>query len=83
MAAARHSWKGYLQLNLVTIAVRAYSAGSDEQPIQFDQLHAECKSRILQATATASVALAQEVSEVSPWERRKSHTGTNQATAGA
>jgi DNA end-binding protein Ku len=31
---------------LVTIPVRAYSARSDEQPIQFNQLHAECKSRI-------------------------------------
>jgi DNA end-binding protein Ku len=45
--AARSSWKGFLQLSLVSIPVKAYTAtntGSTE--ISLNQLHAACHSRI-------------------------------------
>jgi DNA end-binding protein Ku len=45
--AARSTWKGYLQLSLVSIPIKAYSVNSSEgAPIRLHQLHAECKSRI-------------------------------------
>ena len=45
--AARSTWKGYLQLSLVSIPVKAYSVHSSEgAPIRLNQLHVECKSRI-------------------------------------
>jgi DNA end-binding protein Ku len=44
--AAHPSWKGFLQLSLVAIPVKAYSAHGEGGPIQLNQLHAECNSRI-------------------------------------
>jgi DNA end-binding protein Ku len=45
--AARSSWKGYLKLSLVSVPVKAYTASSSGgSPIQLNQLHAECHSRI-------------------------------------
>ncbi|MBI3469557.1 MAG: Ku protein [Planctomycetes bacterium] len=45
--AARSSWKGFLQLSLVSIPVKAYTAAnSAASSISLNQLHAECHSRI-------------------------------------
>jgi DNA end-binding protein Ku len=45
--AARPIWKGFLRISLVSVPVRAYSAVvSGRNEIQFNQLHAECNSRI-------------------------------------
>ncbi len=44
--AARSQWKGFLKLSLVSVPVKAYSAGTSAGGIQLNQLHAECKSRI-------------------------------------
>lgn len=45
--AMRSSWKGYLKLSLVSVPVQAFnSAVSGSAEIHFNQLHAECHSRI-------------------------------------
>ena len=45
--AARSSWKGFLQLSLVSIPVKAFTAtASGGGEIRLNQLHNECKSRI-------------------------------------
>lgn len=45
--AARSSWKGFLKLSLVSVAVKAYTAtASDSSGVRLNQLHAECNSRI-------------------------------------
>ena len=45
--AARSSWKGYLRLSLVSVPVKAFTATSSSgSPVQLNQLHAECHSRI-------------------------------------
>ena len=45
--AARSSWKGYLQLSLVSIPVKAFTAtASGGGEVRLNQLHNECKSRI-------------------------------------
>lgn len=45
--AARSAWKGYLKVSLVSVPVKAYTAtSSGGSPIQLNQLHAECHSRI-------------------------------------
>ena len=45
--ATRSSWKGYLQLSLVCVPVKAYSAStSGGGEIHLHQLHADCHSRI-------------------------------------
>jgi DNA end-binding protein Ku len=45
--ATRPSWEGYLRLNLLSIPVRAYSAAvSGRGRIGFNQIHANCGSRI-------------------------------------
>ncbi len=45
--ATRSSWKGYLQLSLVCVPVKAYSTGSSGGgEIHLNQLHADCHSRI-------------------------------------
>lgn len=41
----RPIWKGYLRLSLVAVPVKVYSATSS-QSLSFNQLHAECNSRI-------------------------------------
>ena len=44
--AARHSWKGFLKLSLVTVPVKAYPAVSGNE-VRLHQVHAgECHSRI-------------------------------------
>src|SRR6266850_684890 len=45
--ATRSSWKGYLQLSLVCVPVKAYSTSSSGGgEIHLHQLHADCHSRI-------------------------------------
>ena len=44
--APRASWKGFLNLSLVSVPVRAFSATNSAATIRLNQLHAECNSRI-------------------------------------
>ena len=45
--ATRSSWKGYLQLSLVCVPVKAYTtSASGGGEIHLHQLHADCNSRI-------------------------------------
>ena len=44
--AAHPSWKGFLKLSLVSFPVKAYTVVSEGEKIHFNQLHAECHSRI-------------------------------------
>jgi DNA end-binding protein Ku len=45
--AARSQWKGFLNLNLVSVPVKAYSASSSGAgEVSLNQLHGECNSRI-------------------------------------
>ena len=46
--APRASWKGFLNLSLVSVPVKAYSASNSGSQIRLNQLHAECNSRIKQ-----------------------------------
>ena len=46
--AARPTWKGYLKVSLVTIPVRVYPATESSATIAFNQLHAECQTKIQQ-----------------------------------
>jgi len=46
--AARASWKGFLNLSLVSVPVKAYSASNSGSEIHLNQLHATCHSRIRQ-----------------------------------
>jgi DNA end-binding protein Ku len=44
--AARPIWSGFLKLSLVTVPVKAYTATDSGGQVHFNQLHAECKSRM-------------------------------------
>jgi DNA end-binding protein Ku len=44
--AAHPYWKGFLKLSLVSVPVKAYKASDSNGDIHFNQLHAECHSRI-------------------------------------
>src|SRR5689334_3522687 len=46
--AVRPTWKGYQKVSLVTIPVRVYPATESAATLSFNQLHAECKTRIQQ-----------------------------------
>src|SRR5258706_7919845 len=46
--AARPTWKGYLKISLVNIPVRVFPATDSAAIISFNQLHAECRTRIQQ-----------------------------------
>jgi DNA end-binding protein Ku len=46
--AARPTWKGYLKISLVNIPVRVFPATDSAAIISFNQLHAECQTRIQQ-----------------------------------
>ena len=45
---ARPTWKGYLKISLVTIPIKVFPATDAGATISFNQLHAECKTRIQQ-----------------------------------
>lgn len=46
--AARPTWKGYMKVSLVTVPVRVFPATNAAGTIRFNQLHAECQTRINQ-----------------------------------
>ncbi len=46
--AARPTWKGYLKISLVNIPVKVFPATDAAASISFNQLHAECLTRIQQ-----------------------------------
>jgi DNA end-binding protein Ku len=44
----RPTWKGYLKVSLVTIPVKVFPATEPSATLSFNQLHAECQTRIQQ-----------------------------------
>lgn len=46
--AARPTWKGYIKVSLVTIPVRVYPATESAAALSFNQLHADCQTKIQQ-----------------------------------
>ena len=44
----RPTWKGYLKVSLVNIPVKVYPATESSATISFNQLHAECQTKIQQ-----------------------------------
>ncbi len=46
--AARSTWKGYLKISLVNIPIKVFPATDAGATLSFNQLHAECQSRIQQ-----------------------------------
>jgi DNA end-binding protein Ku len=46
--AARSTWKGFLKVSLVNIPVRVFPATESAASLSFNQLHAECQTRIQQ-----------------------------------
>jgi DNA end-binding protein Ku len=46
--AARPTWKGYLKISLVNIPVKVFPATDAAATLSFNQLHAECRTRIQQ-----------------------------------
>jgi len=46
--AARPTWKGYLKISLVNIPVKVFPATDAGAVLSFNQLHAECQTRIQQ-----------------------------------
>jgi DNA end-binding protein Ku len=46
--AARATWKGFLKVSLVNIPIRVFPATESAAALAFNQLHAECQTRIQQ-----------------------------------
>src|SRR5258706_10860573 len=46
--AARPTWRGYLKISLVNIPVKVFPATDAGATLSFNQLHAECQTRIQQ-----------------------------------
>jgi len=46
--AARPTWKGYLKISLVTVPIKVFPATDAGATLSFNQLHAECQTRIQQ-----------------------------------
>jgi DNA end-binding protein Ku len=46
--AARPTWKGFLKVSLVNIPVKVFPATESAASLSFNQLHAECQTRIQQ-----------------------------------
>ncbi len=46
--AARATWKGFLKVSLVNIPIKVFPASESAGSISFNQLHAECRTRIQQ-----------------------------------
>src|SRR6476659_646741 len=44
--AARATWKGFLKVSLVNIPIKVFPAPASSASISFNQLHAECQTRI-------------------------------------
>ena len=45
---ARPTWKGYLKISLVNIPIKVFPATDPSATLSFNQLHAECQTRIQQ-----------------------------------
>jgi DNA end-binding protein Ku len=52
--APRSTWKGFINLSLVSVPVKAYSASESGGTIHLNQLHADCHSRIQLRTVCPS-----------------------------
>lgn len=46
--AARPTWRGHLKVSLVTVPIRVFPATDSAGSVSFNQLHAECQTRIQQ-----------------------------------
>ena len=46
--AARPTWKGFLKISLVNSPIRVFTASDSAATYSFNQLHAECQTRIQQ-----------------------------------
>ena len=46
--SARSTWKGYLKISLVNIPIKVFPATESSGSISFNQLHADCRTRIQQ-----------------------------------
>jgi DNA end-binding protein Ku len=46
--SARANWKGFLKISLVTIPIKVFPATESSESLSFNQLHAECQTRITQ-----------------------------------
>jgi len=46
--AARATWKGFLKISLVTIPIKVFPATESAASLSFNQLHAECQTRMQQ-----------------------------------
>jgi DNA end-binding protein Ku len=46
--SARATWKGLLQISLVTIPIKVFPATESSETLSFHQLHSECQSRMQQ-----------------------------------
>jgi non-homologous end joining protein Ku len=54
--AVRSTWKGYLKVSLVNIPIRVFPATESAATLSFNQLHAECQTRIQQKRAPSATA---------------------------
>ncbi len=52
--APRATWKGFLNLSLVSVPVKAYSATDSGGTVRLNQLHADCNSRVNYKTVCPS-----------------------------
>jgi DNA end-binding protein Ku len=52
--SARATWKGLLKIALVQIPIKVYPATESSESISFNQLHAECQTRITQPRTCAT-----------------------------
>lgn len=46
--AARPTWRGFLRISLINIPIKVFPATESSAAIGFNQLHAECQTRIRQ-----------------------------------
>src|SRR5215467_9985282 len=46
--SVRSTWKGFLKISLVNIPIKVFPATESSATISFNQLHAECQTRIQQ-----------------------------------
>lgn len=46
--SARATWKGFLQISLVTIPIKVYPATESSESLSFNQLHDTCQTRVTQ-----------------------------------
>ena len=44
--APRSSWKGHVQLGLVSVPVKAFTANESSETVRLNQLHKDCNQRV-------------------------------------